>query len=178
MTRDRTAARGTCKTCAHPERPRIELMLANGVSAPKVSAQFGLTRHAVWRHFNDHVTEERKAKLAVGSSIPEADLAALKKNESDSLLANLIHERTRLQRLSDRAETVGNLQDATRASKGVIDVLTVIAKVLGDLRVAGHEHYPEYFAVPGLVQDAPGHCGGATPASRRLARRDSRGSRT
>lgn len=132
------AATGQCKTCTHADRGRIEVALANGVSAMAAARQFDISPHSIWRHWRSHVTQQRKDRLrVVGQSDAKVDLDALKKIETESLLQNLISERARLQRIADCCEDSGNFQDATRASANILRVLELIAKLLGELRVAG-----------------------------------------
>jgi hypothetical protein len=55
-----------CAVCRHPERARIELLRAGGASYDSIGSKFGLHRDAVWRHWRDHVSPERKAQLLTG----------------------------------------------------------------------------------------------------------------
>src|SRR5262249_42733501 len=126
------------KTCKHPERARIDLMLANGVDCVRVAKQFAVSRDSVWRHATNHLTQEQRDALRIkGSTVfdPGTDLEALKRTESEDLLQHVIHERARLQRLADVAELVGNLQDSTRASRASLEAIELTAKLLGDLRL-------------------------------------------
>jgi hypothetical protein len=125
-----------CKTCHHANRARIEMQLANGVSMMKIARQFeGLTKWGLSRHFRKHVSEARKNKLKVtGLSDAKVDLEALKRAEGESLLQNLVSERSRFQRLADTCESAGNFADSIRAASGVVNILSVIAKLLGEIR--------------------------------------------
>ncbi len=126
---------GKCKTCSSPDRSRIELALANGVTTTAAARQFGISSHSLWRHWKRHVSPERKASLlVVGASDQKIDLDALKRIESESLLQHLIAERARLTRIAYACEGAGNFQDATRASTAVMRTLELTAKLLGELR--------------------------------------------
>lgn len=153
--------RGQCKTCAHPERARIELQCCNGVTHARVAMQFGISSDSVWRHMRRHTTAEARAKLKLlGLSDSKVDVEALKRSESESLLQNLIGERVRLSRLADRAESIGSIGDATRASRAIIDVLGLVGKVLGELnvgRVTVHQSVvmsADWFRLRGVLASA------------------------
>lgn len=132
-----TSRTAQCTVCSYPERARIEFMMANGVDGAALARQFApLSKHAIYRHWKKHVTAEKKGSLfLVGASDVKVDLDALKRVESESLLQNLITERARLQRIADKCESVGNYQDATRASGNIVRVLELTAKYLGELRI-------------------------------------------
>lgn len=150
-----TAPRGQCKTCKHPERARIELALANGVDCARAARQFfpGEGKHSIWRHWKNHVSQERKDSLRlVGLSDTKVDLDTLKRIESESLLQNLIYERARLQRIADKCETVGNFQDATRSSSALVRVLELTAKYLGELHTSGLTINNNFLLSPDWVQ--------------------------
>lgn len=127
-----------CRICEHPDRKRIELMLANGVASRVTAGRFEVQRDAVWRHGRNHMTAELKAKLKVrGFTDPAVDLKALRRAESESLLSNLIAERARQARLADKAEEAGDTPGATKASMAVVHTLGTIGKLLGELRTGG-----------------------------------------
>lgn len=141
MSRRKVAKTSQCKTCAHADRARIEVMLANDVDPSRVARQFStqskpLSRWAVRRHWLEHVSQDKKDRLRiVGASDITVDIEAIKRLESESLLQNLVAERARLQRIADKAEDIGNYQDATRASTALVRVLELLAKYLGELRI-------------------------------------------
>lgn len=133
-------------------------MLANGVAARKVAAQFGLSSDSVWRHGRRHMSAEQKAKLMVaGASDAKIDLERLKRTESESLLQNLIAERARQQRIADLCESIRDYAGATRASMQVVHTTEVIAKLLGELKF-GHTtinqsflYSPDWFQIRSLM---------------------------
>ena len=53
-----------CTICNHPARPQIDLAIATGVSKRAVAERFGVSRDAVWRHAQTHLTAEMRAALA------------------------------------------------------------------------------------------------------------------
>ena len=52
-----------CAVCRHPGLARIELPRARRC---ELGSKFGLHRDAVWRHWRDHTSPERKAQLLAG----------------------------------------------------------------------------------------------------------------
>src|SRR5205814_9623243 len=53
-----------CTICNHPARPQIDLAIATGLSKRAVAERFGVSRDAVWRHAQAHLTAEMRAALA------------------------------------------------------------------------------------------------------------------
>ena len=53
-----------CTICNHPARPQIDLAIATGLSKQAVAERFGVSRDAVWRHAQAHLTAEMRAALA------------------------------------------------------------------------------------------------------------------
>src|SRR5215831_16993307 len=53
-----------CTICNHPTRPQIDLEIATGLSKRAVAARFEVSRDAVWRHGQAHLTAEMRAALA------------------------------------------------------------------------------------------------------------------
>ena len=45
-----------CTICNHPARPQIDLAIATGLSKRAVAERFGVSRDAVWRHAQAHLT--------------------------------------------------------------------------------------------------------------------------
>jgi hypothetical protein len=84
-----------CKTCAHPERPRIDFLLASGGDKGAIAAQFGLS--SVAYHYAAHITD--RYKRIIGASRLESfeDLltkAAEGDGETLDILALLVRGHT------------------------------------------------------------------------------------
>jgi hypothetical protein len=47
-----------CTICNHPARPQIDLAIATGVAKRAIAARFQVSRDAVWRHAQAHLTAE------------------------------------------------------------------------------------------------------------------------
>jgi hypothetical protein len=77
-----------CAVCKHPERARIEALLAAGISLDKLSAKFGPHRDALHRHWHRHVDAEAKTTLLIGPGKLQA-LAEVVAEEGGSTLDHL-----------------------------------------------------------------------------------------
>src|SRR5215469_9762365 len=53
-----------CTVCRHPERGRIDYLIASGATMESVGEQFGLTKQQLSRHFQKHVSERFKQMCA------------------------------------------------------------------------------------------------------------------
>ena len=53
-----------CTICNHPARPQIDLAIATGVAKRAIAERFQVSRDAVWRHAQAHLTAEMRAALA------------------------------------------------------------------------------------------------------------------
>ena len=49
-----------CTVCNHPARPQIDLAIATGLSKRAVGERFQVSRDAVWRHAQAHLTAETR----------------------------------------------------------------------------------------------------------------------
>jgi hypothetical protein len=66
-----------CKTCQHPERPRIDFLCAAGGDKTAIAASFGLPRSSVAYHYDAHITD--RYKRIIGASRLESFEALLTK---------------------------------------------------------------------------------------------------
>lgn len=140
-----------CTICVHAKRAEIELRIASRIPARKIGALFKVSCDAVTRHRRKHMTDMQVIALqAKGRGATVDELQQLKRAESESLLAHLVHERVRQQRIADKAETIDDLTNATRASLAVIKTSDTIARLLGEIKTGTtHQHLnillqPEY----------------------------------
>ena len=122
----------TCTVCKHVERVRIELLLAGGASQTAVAAKYRLSKHAVHRHWANHVSDERRAALALGP-VQRQELAARVSEESASVLDHLKAVRAGLYQMFSAALDAGD-----RISGGLIagrlhENLNAMARITGQL---------------------------------------------
>jgi hypothetical protein len=68
---------GTCKTCVHPERTRIDYLIATGAPLKPLALRFGLKPSSVYNHSKKHVSAEYRAAVRLGPFESEARLRQL-----------------------------------------------------------------------------------------------------
>lgn len=98
-----------CSVCSHSERGAIEVMMARGLSYRVLAKRFGVSQAALGRHRrNSHCPPAVADKaLAIALTGRDANLADLRRDESENLLGHLISQRGRLYNILDRAEGLG-----------------------------------------------------------------------
>lgn len=128
-----TKAGQKCTVCKHRERAAIDLALARGVSVTALSRRYKVSTDSLYRHSNNHLPPQLRAKLIAGPSLEGVDLDALRETESQSLLAHLIALRNRLFASLDVAEEYRDGAMVTRTTAQLHTNLELTAKLLGDL---------------------------------------------
>ena len=121
---------GRCKTCSHPERTRLELLIAGGASINAVARKFNLGRYALGRHWANHVSDERKAMLAFGP-VDRQRLASRVAEESESILDHYKAVRSGLYDLYSAALEAGDRVTGAMVAGRLHENLAAIAKVTG-----------------------------------------------
>lgn len=122
----------------HPERARIELAIAQGVSARVIGLKFGASKDAVSRH-KQKMPGPLKAALAGKVLKPGVDLEKLRVDESEGLLSHVVAQRGRLYLMLDQCEQIGDTVGAARLHAEINKNLTLGSKLLG-LLVAHSKH--------------------------------------
>ena len=131
----RAGIRGTCLVCKHPDRARIELMLARGASRRAVGKTFSISPHSAWRHWtNGHVPDHVKSTLAIKALKPGAELAELITDESTGLLENLQRIRAVLYGAFDAAAECGDRVSVASLSARLHENLRIAATSTGELQ--------------------------------------------
>jgi hypothetical protein len=123
---------GKCKACQHPERTRIELLVADGASQRSVARKYDLSWRTLNRHWLGHVTEERRSTLVLGP-VSKAALAARVAEESESVLDHHKSVRAGLYAVYDTAVTAGDRSGVALLAGRLIEVNNAIAKLTGQL---------------------------------------------
>lgn len=126
------AKSGKCTLCAHPACVQAELLLAGGASFNSVSRKYGVTRHAIGRHWAGHVSPERKAALALGP-VQRMSLSAQVAEESESVLAHHRATRAGLLALYAAAVTAGDRVGGALLGGRLTEVNNAIARLCGQL---------------------------------------------
>jgi hypothetical protein len=122
-----------CTVCEHPRRAEIELGIARRVGYRQISQKFGPSIWALHRHRHGHMPPALMVALETTALPTVVDLDALRKSESEGLLQTLVVQRGRLFQLLDEAEAVGDIKAAAAVHGRIMDNVTIVAKLLGDL---------------------------------------------
>jgi hypothetical protein len=125
-----------CITCRHSERARIDLALASGRPLRDVAREFGLHKDCLQRHWQNHVSEERKLQL-VGGPVALDKLARKAAEEDRSLIDYYAILRSQLFAAFQSAMDRGMTFDAASLADRLLRTLDSIAKLTGQLRAAG-----------------------------------------
>jgi len=123
-----------CQVCRSKDRAAIELARANGTSCRILESRYDVHKDAIWRHSTNHMSKALKQCLKAAAFDPEADVEAIRIEESESLLNHLRAVRARLYRGIDSAETFGNLSDLAKMSGQIHRNIELTGKLVGDLK--------------------------------------------
>jgi hypothetical protein len=124
-----------CSICKHPNRARIELLLARGASRRHLAQRFNCSADAVWRHWhNGHVSEHVKSQLAIQVLKPGVTLEKLIQDENTGLLENLQRIRSVLYCQFDQAAEVGDRQAVALLATRLHENLRLAATSTGELQ--------------------------------------------
>jgi len=121
-----------CQVCKHPERGRIEVLLAGGASQIAVARKFSLSRGSVHRHWRLHIDDERRSMLIIGPVERQA-LAAQVAEESSSVLDHFRAVRAGLYQFFTAALEAGDRNGGALIGGKLIDVNSAVAKLTGEL---------------------------------------------
>jgi len=121
-----------CTVCNHDERWRIELLHAGGASLSSLAEKFGLSKDAIGRHWNNHVSAEIKASYLIGPA-QLADLAAKAAEEGASVLDHFRAVRTMLMSQMAATTEAGDARGAAIVAGQLVGVLEKIGKVTGEI---------------------------------------------
>jgi hypothetical protein len=128
----KSPANGRCLTCRHPERARIELLLAGGASKHAVGQKYGLHHLTLHRHWHNHMSDERKAALVMGPTERMA-LAAQVGEEAASVIDHYRATRAGLYQLYNAAIEAGDRTGGAMVAGRLTEVNNAIAKITGEL---------------------------------------------
>jgi len=132
-TKSKTPTRSSrCQVCKHPERTRIELMRASGVSLDVIASKFNVGRDAVNRHWHGHVSDQMKASFLAGPLQLE-ELAQKAAETGTSVLDHLHAIRVVLFSHLTTATEAGDGALAANVAGRLTHVLETIARISGEL---------------------------------------------
>ena len=122
-----------CGLCTHADRARIEALRVGGVSLRVLSAQFGISKDIIHRHFQSHVSDRRRAELTAGPARVE-QLANAAADESRGLLDYLGITRTVLFNQFLNAAEAGDRNGVSAVAGRLLESLRELARLTGELR--------------------------------------------
>jgi hypothetical protein len=85
MAREKGSRTGRCRGCNHPERVRIERLLAAGASIKGAAQKFAIDYHALPRHWINHVSADPRAAYIAGAGVAKDQLEEVVADESLAL---------------------------------------------------------------------------------------------
>lgn len=127
-----------CTVCRHPERARIEAVMAAGVSSNKAAERFGLHRDALLRHWKNHVSAHVRAALATRALQPGVQLEELAAQEGSGILEGLRALRLKMQHMLDAGVEVGDQHGVAAIAGRIMENYTLTAKLCGELLGPAH----------------------------------------
>ena len=122
-----------CTICNHPARPQIDLAIATGLSKRAVAARFVVSRDAVWRPAQAHLTAEMRAALATKLLQREGDTRHILLEEGAGVTEALKAIRGPLFCLYLAAVDTGDSKAAAALSGRLHENLALVAKLTGEL---------------------------------------------
>jgi hypothetical protein len=128
------APNGRCMVCIHPERHRIEFLIARGASRKSLGERFDVGQHAVHNHWSKHVPATVKAAALAKALKPGVEVEKLLDDENAGLLAHLQRIRGVLFDQFDAAAEAGDRHGVSMLSARLHDNLRLGAQKTGELQ--------------------------------------------
>jgi hypothetical protein len=122
-----------CHLCRHPERARIEHLIARGASKKNIGEKFGVSEHSVGRHWKCHVSETVKAACMLKALKPGETIEKLVTDENIGLLENLQRIRAILYSNFDAAHEAGDRHAVSALANRLHENLKIAALKTGEL---------------------------------------------
>ena len=123
-----------CTVCQHPERGRIDYLIASGASMGSVGEQFGLTKQRLSAHYQKHVSARFKLMCAAQHLASFEDMLknATEANIEAVDLCNLLIK-GHMQRWAANLESGGDVMMAKHAAK-VLETLELRSRITLELQ--------------------------------------------
>jgi hypothetical protein len=122
-----------CSVCASSARHQVDIGLAHKIASRVLAQRFGLSRDAIQRHAQNHLSPATKAAILTARKPSEIDLEALRVSESEGLLCQLVASRARLQQLAELSLELGDIKGAVAVEGAVTSNLALVGRLLGQL---------------------------------------------
>ena len=123
-----------CTICRHPERSRIEHLMAAGASKRSIAERFAVSSDAAFRHFRNHVSPAMKAASVAKALKPGVELEALVEEESGALFHHLQNIRGKLYHAFDNAVEVGDRTSTALLAGRLLENLRFLSELTGRLQ--------------------------------------------
>lgn len=135
---------------SHPQRPQIELAIANGLRIDALAKRYSLSRDSLYRH-KTKMSPALLVALRYRVDAPSpVDLDKLRRSESEGLIQRILVMTERLYALFALAQENGDLKSAARMSSEYRQWTELEGKLLGELNIQSQhihiniEDAPEY----------------------------------
>ncbi|MBF0622900.1 MAG: hypothetical protein HQL54_13345 [Magnetococcales bacterium] len=112
-----------CSVCVHKQRKKIDKALLDDVTYSELTRRYGLSKDALRRHKNAHLT----ASLVKAKEVKEVA-------HGDDLLSRLQGLRDQAQRIANKAEKKNNFNAALSGIRELVRIVELLAKLKGDLK--------------------------------------------
>jgi hypothetical protein len=122
-----------CKVCRHPEREKVDIELARGLSGRSVADRYGLPRTSVCRHkANGHVPRAIIDAFPKNTQLSDEGLTQLRRDESANVLLSLARQRRMLLEVQDRAAAKRDNEWIVRAANALHRNVELVARTIGE----------------------------------------------
>lgn len=133
MTTKRVAT-NRCTICQHPERSRIEHLMAAGASKRSIAERFAVGQDAAWRHFTNHVSPAMKSAALANTLKPGVELDQLLTEEATGLLQHLANIRSKLYHAFDASLEAGDRNATAILAGRLLESLRFLSELTGRLQ--------------------------------------------
>src|SRR5262252_6525608 len=134
MARQKGSRTGRCQGCNHPERVRIERLLAAGASIKGTARKFAIDHHALRRHWINHVPAEARAAYIAGSGVMRDQLEAVVADESVALIDHYRIVRGGLYKSFGAASEIGDCHAVALLAGRLPENLRDCGRLTGELQ--------------------------------------------
>lgn len=125
--------RARCQICQHAERATIELMHLADVPLDRIAARFGVHRDSIWRHAQNHMSEEQRNALLIGPA-RLGSLIETAAEESGNVLQHYQLIRSILFRQLTQLAEKNDASGVSLVASRLIHVLRDVGKLTGEIR--------------------------------------------
>lgn len=125
-----------CKICKHNDRERMEWMAASGASLKSIASKFQVPYDPLWRHWQNHVSDHRRATLLAGP-LKISQLVDVGAEESKSVIDHLKVMRGVVYDALLAASEAGDRNGISMLTGRALEILQELGRASGELIRAG-----------------------------------------